>query len=321
MDKYQALRELPFPLVMEALGLSGSDFKSRKGGTEWAGKCPIHGAKTNSTAFSYNQDGRFGCFSCNGKGRGALDLVVQVRKVGFKEAVAFLEPLVGRAIAERTLAEAPKPQLKTLQEPVTENKPFKASYEKYFKPHPWLAERGLEQATLDRYGVGFYQNDSRQSAYNGSVMLKIRRYSDGECVGYLSRNVGEITPEKPKYRFPAGLHKGLELFGAWQLKSDGHLPLRICYLVESPFTVMAYHQKGLPAVSPYGWSLTDSQVNMLANIARGFVCLPDRDKADEFASHAHVLSRVAWVRCPSLPDGTDDPEHLTADQIRNLTSS
>jgi hypothetical protein len=33
-------------------------------------------------------------------------------------------------------------------------------------------------------------------------MLKILRRSDGECVWYLSRNIGELTPEKPKYFFP-----------------------------------------------------------------------------------------------------------------------
>jgi hypothetical protein len=83
-----------------------------------------------------------------------------------------------------------------------------------------LQNGGLTQPTLDRYEVFEYSNPARKSVYNGSVMLKIRRWSDGECVGYLSRNIGEVTPEKHKYSFPKGLLKSLEVFGAWQLKTD-----------------------------------------------------------------------------------------------------
>jgi hypothetical protein len=40
------------------------------------------------------------------------------------------------------------------------------------------------------------------------------------------------------------------LFGAWQLRDEERGPLRIVYLVESPFAVMHFHQLGFPAVSP-----------------------------------------------------------------------
>ena len=73
-----------------------------------------------------------------------------------------------------------------LQELPKENKPFKSTYHRSFKPHQWLAERGLTQETLDHFGSGYYDNLARKSVYNGSVMLRISRYSDGECVGYLS---------------------------------------------------------------------------------------------------------------------------------------
>ena len=94
-------------------------------------------------------------------------------------------------------------------------------------------------SVLQAYEVFQYLNPKRKSAYSGSIMLKIRRYSDGECAGYPSRNIGEITPETPQYRFPANFPKGLEVFGAWQIKQAGSsLPLRVCDLVESPFAVL-----------------------------------------------------------------------------------
>ena len=65
-----------------------------------------------------------------------------------------------------------------------ENTPFAGKYEKFqVRPSAWLEARGLQQETLDRYDVFEYRNDKPISAYNDSVMLKIRRYSDGET-GY-----------------------------------------------------------------------------------------------------------------------------------------
>lgn len=314
-DRYRNLRELPFDVVAGALGIDLSKFKPRKGGTEWAGNCPIHQPKRNGTAFSYSQDGKFNCFSCGQKGRGAIDLCMKVRGVGFAEAVNILTPYAAGAIAR----EAKRPVIKQVQEAlVSENQPFKGTYDKFKVESAWLKERGLEPATLERYGVFEYQNNSRKSVYNGSVMLKISRHSDGECVGYLSRNIGEVIPEKPKYRFPEGLHKSLEVFGAWQLKQAGTV-FRILYVVESPFAVMAFHQKGMPAVSLFGWSVSPQQADIISQLAKGVVYLCDRDKYGQCASAVHELAKRLWVKAPEMPEGVDDPEQLTLEQIKSLT--
>jgi DNA primase len=150
-------------------------------------------------------------------------------------------------------------------------------------------------------------------------MLKIRRWSDGEAVGYLSRNIGEVTQERPKYVLPRGLQKGLELFGAWQVKEKA--PLRVLYVVESPFAVMKFSQLGFAAVSPFGWSVSPEQAAILQQLSRGCIFLPDRDKRAESQNVAGLLSRYAWTKMPELPEGVDDPEKLSADQIRALTGA
>jgi DNA primase len=147
--------------------------------------------------------------------------------------------------------------------------------------------------------------------------MRQRGLSAGGCNMYLSRNIGEATPEKPKYRFPEGLHKGLELFGARQLRERA--PLRIIYLVESPFSVMKFHQLGFPAVSPFGAYLTVGQAKILRELARGVVYLPDRDKRGQVSESIQMLSAWCWVKSPTLPEGVDDPEKLTEEQVRSLT--
>lgn len=305
---------MPFTVVAQALGIDTAKFKPRKGGTELSGTCPVHGGRGN-TAFSYASDGKWHCFSCGEKGRGSIDLAMAVRKVGFQEAVAMLEPFIGSAL----VASMPKvvPALRTAIEPVTENKPFDgASYAKYAVESRWLQARNLAPSTLERYGAFQYDNPARKSPYKGKVLLPVRRWADGELVAYLAR-----TPEPkegvPKYVWPNGFHKSLELFGAWQLKADGKLPLRIVYLVESPFAVMRLHEMGFPAASPFGWSVSEAQADVVAQVARGVVCLPDRNKRDEF--DVRQLARRMWCRVPEMPEGVDDPERLEREMVTALT--
>jgi hypothetical protein len=67
-DKHATLRNLAFDVVAGALGIDLSTFKSRKGGSEGAGNCPVHQPERNGTAFSYNVDGRWNCFQCERQG-------------------------------------------------------------------------------------------------------------------------------------------------------------------------------------------------------------------------------------------------------------
>jgi hypothetical protein len=49
-------------------------------------------AKRNRGNFSYDVDGKFRCFSCTAKGRGAIALTMQVRQLGFQAATEILRP-------------------------------------------------------------------------------------------------------------------------------------------------------------------------------------------------------------------------------------
>ena len=186
-------------------------------------------------------------------------------------------------------------------------------YQKYYVPSEWLAKRGFSPATLLTYEVGLYDNPKRQSAYKGKILLPVTRWKDGELVAYLART-SEPKDGQPKYIWPKGFQKSLEVFGAFLLKERA--PIRVLYLVESPFAVMKFLQHGLPAVSCFGWSVSDEQCRILAELAKGVIYLPDRDKTRESAVVAGRLSPVVWLKMPELPDGVDDPEFLTAEQIR-----
>src|SRR4051812_46041839 len=65
-DQYEHVRRYPLNVVLAALGFE--TFKYRKAGTEGYGACPIHGSKKNTTCFSFDDDGKWNCFSCGAHG-------------------------------------------------------------------------------------------------------------------------------------------------------------------------------------------------------------------------------------------------------------
>jgi len=127
MDQYEHVRRFPLNVVLASLGFE--TFKYRKAGTEGYGACPIHGSKKSTTCFSFDDEGRFNCFSCGAKGKGAIDLVIAIRKCGFQEAVKHLE---GFRDTPRTRApvQEQSPQRQLAPAPPSENPPFKSTYEK-----------------------------------------------------------------------------------------------------------------------------------------------------------------------------------------------
>jgi DNA primase len=341
-DTYAAIRSLSFPALAIALAIDITKFKVRKSGQEHYGPCPVHKPKNNQTSFSYLSDGLFNCFSCGAKGRGAVDLVKLARNVGFRDAVALLEPLAGKMPAkEKSPAEGHAnrdaanrmsianasasnggvrsipgklPESESITSTLT---PLTAQYHKFAVPCPWLEARVPDAGIRDRYGVFCYDNPKRKSAYSGRVMIPVKD-AEGILYGYLGRMVQPTdteTPE-PKYLFPKNLPKSKFLFGAAELW-EGR-PHRKVYLVESPFAAMKFASLGLPAVAAYGAFVSDEQLELLTSLAKGVLYFPDRDKYQQVDSTIRKLAQALWLRFPSLPAGVDDPEFLTKEQILGM---
>ena len=322
-DARAPLRSLPFPVVAAALGWDVTKYKRSK--QDFVGPCPIHGSKNNQNCFRYHDSGKFHCFSCSAKGSGAIDLVKLARQYGFQEAVSFLEPLSAVSPPQPPAKEKALP---TSNSDATELKPYKGSYEKFAVPSAWLDARVPNKAIREKYGIFCYDNPARKSAYSGRVMIPVRDV-DGQLFGYLGRcttvSSSEEVERTPKYLFPRDLPKSEFLFGAYELRQHllslgtGRSVYQHVFLVESPFCVLKFASLGLPALSPFGWSVSQAQLDCLATITRGIVYLPDRNKADQISQVALGLSNRTWLRCPPLPAGIDDPEQMTKEQILALT--
>lgn len=302
MTDYSKHRTLPFLTVAAALGWDVSKFKTRKAGQEFFGPCYIHQSKSNQTCFSYHVDGKFRCFSCPAKGSGCIDLVRAARNCSFTDAVALLEPLTTQTPSQPQ--SRPINDSSPIQE-ASELRPFTGKYHLHKVPCQWLESR-VPKEVCDRFGVFCYSNPARKSAYAGRVLVPFQDL-DGTLFGYMGRAVeGE-----PKYLVPTGFPKSRFIFGAHQLKGMH----KVVWVVESPFAAMKLASMGVKAVSLYGWSVSDEQLQILQQLTRGVLYVPDRNKYAEAAGQCAKLAQSLWCRMPALPEGVDDPEYLSAEQI------
>jgi len=209
----------------------------------------------------------------------------------------------------------------------SELKPLaKDTWRKFSVACPWLEERIPDAGVRERFGVFCYNNPARKSAWSGRVMIPIKD-AEGVLFGYLGRLVPTQDTQThstdnppPKYLLPKGFPKSRFLFGAHEILAGtfGSAPLKRVWLVESPFCVMKFAMWKIPCVSPFGWSVSEEQLQLLTTLTRGVVYLPDNNKRKDAEAFCQRLATHLWLRFPPLPESIDDPEALTAEQIRSL---
>ena len=213
----------------------------------------------------------------------------------------------------------------------------------------YLAGRGLEEAVLREFRVGFAPSawdrvllGSRRSGFSeaellaggrgsalardrpGSVYDRFRRRitfplcdQRGHVLGFGARAMG--ADQQPKYVNSADgaiYHKGRHLFGTHLARSHAAKAGAIV-LCEGYTDVIAAHQAGVRnCVGLMGTALTEEQVGELARLAPSVVLALDADGAGQEAMMK--ASRLAGkqrfeLRVAALPPGSDPAEVLERD--------
>lgn len=191
--KIQELNNTPIEMVAERLGLQVIRHKSR---------CPWHEDRHPSLSFDTRRN-RYRCYVCDAHG-GVIDMVMQLKGCGFKEACEWLGgPMVfeaARQISEVTKRKEYKADLPYLQSLV-------AIPRLNLEAQEWLASRRIDErvvrwcrlSSIDvgtpcwRYGKAFYDAPSLLIPYYGT---------DGSLMSVQSRYLGK--EDKPRFRFPRG---------------------------------------------------------------------------------------------------------------------
>jgi DNA primase len=304
------------------------------------GKCPLpsHNSKTSAESFTATlSKGVGGAWACQSQscikvrgrvGGNVLDFVAamencSVRDAAIKLQIWFLVPAAGAA--HRTVGDEPRADISAGKEPEPAlvskntneeagesetNKPLSFTLQKIDYAHPYVNERGLSDEIARTFGVGVFPG---KGSMQGRCVIPIHN-ANGELVAYAGR---AIDGTEPRYKFPAGFHKSLELFNLHRVK--GELSV---VLVEGFFDCMKITQAGFPCVALMGSTMSKVQEELLAEHFGHVIVMLDGDEAGRSAAEgiADRLRRIAYrVDMLMLPDGMQ-PDQLSSAEITQAVS-
>lgn len=335
-----------------------SDFVSlKRRGANYIACCPFHNEKTPSFYVSPAK-GIYKCFGC-GKSGTAVGFVMEHESMTYVEALKYLARKYGIEVKEKEdspeeIAARQRNESLLLVMDYTEQffKDSLKTQEGRSIGYAYFRSRGLEDATIEKYGLGW----SPKSGHALAEAALAKGYKEefltatGVCI---KRNDGSLIDKfYDRAMFPIHSVSGRVIaFGGRTLRSDYKTAnigkyvnspvteiydksrslygiyfakseiskLDKCYLVEGYLDVLSMHQLGITnVVASSGTSLTVPQVRLIKKFTDNVTIMYDGDAAGIHAALRGIgliLKEGLNVRVVLLPDG-DDPDSYS--QKHNL---
>ncbi len=317
--------------------VSQSVHLTKKGNSYW-GCCPFHSEKTPS--FHVVPDRQiYKCFGC-GKGGGAINFVMELENLSFREAVEVLAKRAGMAVPQWGASPGARERREKL---LTINREAARVFHRWlYQPEgaaglDYLRRRGLSKATLTRFGLGFAPDrwdglitqlgqmgyDKRDlldaglavnnrdgriyDRFRNRVMFPIIDVR-GEVIGFGGRVMDDSTPKYLNSPDTPVYNKSRSIFAlnlAKRSKADRVI------LTEGYMDTIALHQAGFDsAVASLGTALTPDHAQLLSRYFRQAILAYDGDKAGiSAAQRAIPLLEKAGLKVRVLRvTGAKDPD-------------
>ena len=298
---------------LDVVDVIGQTVQLKRSGKAFKGLCPFHNEKSGSF-YVWPDTGTWKCFGCNEGG----DLFAFVQKrdnLDFRDALRFLGERAGVTIEER---ERPDPNARQERDRLHALLESTALYyraalmgEAGANARAYMAERGIEPATAERFGLGYSDSSGRglerhltragygveecvkagalgQSEDGGRTYDRFRdrlifpiRDVDGKVIGFGGR---ALRPDQqPKYlNSPQNeiFDKGANLYALDQARETIR-KLGEVIVVEGYMDALIPHQAGFTnVVATLGTALTERHVQVLRRqSAREIVLCLDSDAA------------------------------------------
>ncbi len=340
----------------------GDYVKLQKRGTRFLGLCPFHNEK--SPSFSVNAERNlYYCFGCQASGN-TVGFLMKHDGLAFPEAIRRLAERVGVTIPESSDEDPARArQRREQRQSYQETMAMAARWflgelwsGRHKAPLAYLQERGIDEATAKRFGLGFapagwsglVDEAGRRSLAMADFVdagLVVQRDGGG---GYydrfrnrvmfpvidLSKKVlafsGRTLDDEERAKYvnspeTAYYTKGDHLFGLHaaqkSIREHGH-----AVLVEGNFDVVSLHAQGITtACAALGTALTERQARLLRRFTERVVLLFDGDRAGRAAARK-ALDVLMAVDMPevvyaALPDGTDPDDFVRSqgpDALRDI---
>jgi hypothetical protein len=283
------------------------------------GKCPLPG-HTSKDAYSFIVDTAKNVWACHSdscvaardgrRGGNTLDFVTAMENCSLREAALKITSWFDGAASPPPPAQSRERVSQPEPEGQGSNRPLRFTLRGIDPTHAYLDSRGITAETAAAFGVGFY---GQAGTMRGRVVIPIHDEA-GQLVAYAGR---AIDNREPKYRFPAGFKKSLELFNLHRAKATRSQSVIV---VEGFFDCMTMHQAGFQnVVALMGSSLTTRQEETLTRCFQEVTLMLDGDRPGREATEriAGQLAGKVGVSIVTVPDGTQ-PDQLTGPAVRGF---
>ena len=322
-------------LVSESVRLT------KKGNSYW-GCCPFHSEKTPS--FHVVPDRQmYKCFGC-GKGGGAINYVMELENLSFREAVEVLAKRAGMEMPEDVRGPSAGARQRREKLLAINKQAARVFHRWLYEPEgaqglAYLRRRGLSQRTLTRFGLGFAPNRwdalieaMAQEGYDKRDLLdaglavnnKDGRIYDrfrnrvmfpiidvrGEVIGFGGRVMDDSTPKYLNSPDTPVYNKSRNVFALNIAKKSkaGRV-----ILTEGYMDTISLHQAGFDsAVASLGTSLTSEHAQLLSRYFPEAIIAYDGDGAGIAAAQRAIpLLEKAGLKVRVLRvTGAKDPDEF-----------
>lgn len=289
----------------------GSYVKLQRKGSNHMGLCPFHNEKSPSFSVSGGKQ-MYHCFGC-GVGGNVFTFIMEYENYTFVEALKLLSKRAGVELPEGEVSEEGRRQASLKQRLLEINKEAAKYY--YFNlrresgrgAHTYLKSRGLSDATIKQFGLGFsgktgdelYQylkhlnyddtilkesglftfDEKKKGSYDkfwNRVMFPIMDVNN-RVIGFGGRVMGDAMPKYLNSPETKIFDKSRNLYGLNIARTSRKPNIIIC---EGYLDVIALHQAGFPnAVASLGTAFTGLQANLLKRYTEEVLLSYDSDAA------------------------------------------
>lgn len=310
-------------------------------GSNLFGLCPFHGEKTASFSVA-PEKGIYYCFGCH-KGGGAVNFIMEIENLSYPDAVRFLADRSGLEIPQDDRDQSQYKEKERLWALCREAARFFHSQLKTpeaAEARAYIAKRGLSNATVTRFGLGFAPNtwsslmDAMTSqGFTKEELLKAGLLSEnkskgslydrfrnrlmfpiidirGNIIGFGGRVLDDSTPKYLNSPETVIFNKRRNLFAMNIVKKSKQGRI---ILTEGYMDAITLHQYGFDcAVASLGTSLTQEHADLISKYTSEVVLTYDGDAAGQNATaRAIPMLEKTGLRVKVLRmQGAKDPDEF-----------
>ncbi len=330
----------------------GSYVPLKRAGANMSGCCPFHSEKTPS--FTVFPDKHFYCFGC-GAGGDVIAFIMRQENLDYMGAIEFLANRAGLAVPmDGQQRDDGVKRSRVLDMNREAARYFRAMLfsEQGREGMAYLQSRGLDGATIKRFGLGFapasfgglcdhlhklgYTDEEMIAAFLCGKSQKTGRAYDyfrnrvifpiidvaGNVIAFGGRVMDDSKPKYLNSSDTPAFKKSRNLFALNYAKGNCGEQMILC---EGYMDVIALHAAGFPcAVATLGTAITAEQARLMTKYTQRVVISYDSDEAGQRAAQKalRILGEVGLETRVLRMSGAKDPDEYIktygADRFRQL---